>query len=547
MAGLPARLRGRALGFACQAAHGLFALPGYPLTLVGRSPATMVATPADPWPGDADRGTALLSGRFVFAGRGPEPGGDIWSPAGASAEWLAALHGFDWLRDLRALGGDDARHTARQLTADWIANNGKWSLPAWRSDVLGTRLAAWTSHYDTFFASGEDEFRRLVVSSIAAQLRHLDRAMRLETRGAARITALKGRILGSLCFGDGAGPNRALRRLESELDRQVLADGGHVARSPHCQLTVLRDLLEVRAALAAGQQEIPEPLQQAIDRMGPLLRYLRHGDGGLARFNGAGLEDPVLVEAVAEQAAPRGKPAMRAPAMGFERLTAGDLTVIADSGGPPEAAFDDGAHAGALSLEVSDGAQRLIVNCGAAAADRKNWRQAQRATAAHSTAVINDRNSSELLNNGHIGGRCAATTVERETNDREMLVTMRHDGYLQSDGIMHRRRLYLSADGDELLGEDTLSGATGVSYALRFHLHPTVNASLLQSGDAALLKPPGGDAWRLRADAAMVLDQSIYFENAPEPRHTSQIVITGATGAEPATVKWALRRQARRD
>lgn len=293
MAGLPARLQTQALALARQAAYGLFSMPFYRLTLIGRTPATMVATPTDPWPGDAERGAALLAGRFVFAGRGPDPGDNVWSPPGAPAEWLVAMHGFDWLRDLRALGGDEARHAARRLTADWISHNGSWSLPAWRSDVLGARLAAWTSHYDTFFASGEDEFRRLVVTSIAAQLRHLDRAMRLETRSAARITALKGRILGSLCFGNGVGPSRALHPLERELERQVLADGGHVARSPHHLLTVLRDLLEVRAALAAGQQEIPEPLQQAIDRMGPMLRYLRHGDGGLARFNGGGRKSVV--------------------------------------------------------------------------------------------------------------------------------------------------------------------------------------------------------------------------------------------------------------
>ncbi|MDH3230442.1 MAG: heparinase II/III family protein [Alphaproteobacteria bacterium] len=544
---MPARLRSRALDLTCRAAQALFALPGYRLSLIGRTPASMIATPADLWAGDVDRGAALITGNFVFAGVAGGRDGDIWAPAGVPAEWLAALHGFGWLRDLRALGGDDARHTARRLAADWIVRNRAWSLPAWRSDVLAARLAAWLSHYDTFFASGEDDFRRRVVGSIARQTRHLDRAMRLETQGARRITALKGRILASLCLEGSASLDRNLLRLDRELDRQVLADGGHVARSPHHLLTALQNLLEVRAALAGAQQEVPGALQAAIDRMGPMLRYLRHGDGGFARFNGAGLEDPALVEAVAEQASPRGKPAVRAPAMGFERLSAGPLTVLVDSGAPPPPRWDDGAHAGTLSLEVSAGNERLIVNCGAAPTGGRRWLDAQRATAAHSTAVVRDRNSSELLHNGQIGRRRATTTVERDTDDGAILLSMSHDGYARPDGIVHRRRLFLSADGEDLRGEDILSGPKGIPFTLRFHLHPSVRASLLQSGQAALLKPPGGGAWRLHASAPMELAESIYFESAPEPRRTSQIVISGNTGPGSNAIKWALHREGRRD
>jgi uncharacterized heparinase superfamily protein len=124
---------------------------------------------------------------------------------------------------------------------------------------------------------------------------------------------------------------------------------------------------------------------------------------------------------------------------------------------------------------------------------------------------------------------------------------MSHDGYLRSDGVTHRRRLFLSANGEDFRGEDTVSGAEGVPFAIRFHLHPSVNASLLQSGRSALLKPPKGGAWRLSASAQLAVTDSIYFEAAPEPRRTVQIVIAGVSGAESGAVKWALRREGRRD
>ncbi|UCH73454.1 MAG: heparinase II/III family protein [Rhodospirillales bacterium] len=543
---MPARLRIWARDIVRRAAHGLFALPGYRLSLIGRTPVSLVATPVDLWAGDAGRGGALLSGLFEFFGIA-RTSDDLWTPIEVPEEWLAELHGFSWLRDLRALGGDEARREARRLVSDWIDTTPAWSLPAWRSDVLAARLTAWLSHYETFFASGEDEFRRRVVTSMVRQTRHLDRAMRLETEGAARITALKARTLASLCVGADASLDGTLRRLDREVEGQVLADGGHASRSPHQLFTALRDLLEIRAALAGAQQEVPDSLQAAIDRMAPMLRYLRHGDGGLGRFNGAGLEALAMVEMVAELASPGGKPAGRAPAMGFERLSAGALTVLVDGMAPPPPPWDLGAHAGTLSFEVSAGHERLIVNCGTAPANGRRWRNAERATAAHSTAVVGDRNSSELLDDGRLGGRRATAAAERQVRNGKILLSLRHEGYRRPDDIIHRRRLLLADDGSELRGEDLLSGPAGIAFVLRFHLHPAVAATMLQNGRAVLLKTPMAGVWRLDCDAPVDLAESIYFELAPEPRRTQQIVIGGTTGTDSRGIGWSLRRESRRD
>ncbi len=547
MAGLPARLRTRLAILTRSGAEAVYALPLYRLSLTGRTPAQLRLGPVDPWPGRPDLGAEILAGHFRLAGWEVAAGKDVWHLAGAPGEWREELHGFAWLRHLRMLGGDEARRAARRLTAGWIAANADWSLPAWRSDVLAARLVAWLTHYDTFFASGEDAFRRAAARSMSAQLRHLGRAWRIETQGSARVLALKGLVFGALCFGGRDELVRPMGWLEEELERQVLADGGHVERSPGKLMAVLRDLLELRATLGAAQQEVPDSLQQAIDRMAPMLRYLRGGDGALARFNGAGGEDPLMLSAVLDQANSRGRPATRAPAAGFERLAAGPLTVLVDSGPPPPPPWDADAHTGTLSLEVTVGRERLFVNCGAATLGRATWRDAERATAAHSTMVVSNRNSSALGPDGHIGARSATVTVERESADGATLLSLSHDGYMRTDGVTHRRRLFLSADGEDFRGEDRLSGRDGVAFALRFHLYPSVNATLLQNGRAVLLKLPRGGGWRLRSSRPMEIADSIYFDGAAEPRRTRQIVVPGVTAEGGATVKWALRREGPRD
>ena len=77
------------------------------------------------------------------------------------------------------------------------------------------------------------------------------------------------------------------------------------------------------------------------------------------------------------------------------------------------------------------------------------------------------------------------------------------------------------------------------AYAVRFHLHPAVKASLQGDGESVMMRLHGGGSWRLRAEGARVtLEESVYL-GAHEPRRAEQIVLSGsAEGAQH--VKWAI-------
>ena len=81
-----------------------------------------------------------------------------------------------------------------------------------------------------------------------------------------------------------------------------------------------------------------------------------------------------------------------------------------------------------------------------------------RYTAAHSTAVVDDTNSTEITDHGALEYRAGKSLVDRAENDGAQWLDMSHDGYRSLYGIIHRRRLWLSADGGDLRGEDTLEG-----------------------------------------------------------------------------------------
>jgi uncharacterized heparinase superfamily protein len=518
----------------------------YRHTLIGPVPADLRVKLGERWPGDERRGEAILAGDIEFAGetvRNPHP---AWHPPRAGAGWLAEWHGFAWLADLVAVGAT-ARDPARALVESWLSENIAWHPVAWRADVMATRVFSWIVNFDELAGREVDRaLRRAMLVSIAAQVRHLARTATWEVAGPARLRALKGLIVGLAALGRSATRiGRIAGGFDDEAMRQILLDGGHRSRSPSVQLALLRDLIDTRAALRAAGIEVPAPLQQTIERMAPMLRFFRHGDRRLALFNGSVEEDGVLVDLVLTRSETRGRPPLQAPSSGFQRLQAGQSLVLVDAGAAPPQGFDADAHAGMLSFELSHGRDRIIVNCGGYRGASGPWQRVARSSAAHSVLVVGDTNSVEIQADGSLGQGPTAVHCDRAEEGGHQWIALGHDGYRSRFGVIYSRELYLAPDGDDLRGEDKLTGRAGAPFAVRFHLHPAIDASLLENGGGALLRLAGGVAWRLRAAGAeMSLGESIYLGSG-ELRKTQQIVLSGMTGPNGATIRWALRREAR--
>jgi uncharacterized heparinase superfamily protein len=505
------------------------------MTRVPDAPALPVR---DPWPGDPARGARLLRGELEHGGVliALRPG--AWGDAHGSPVLRAVAHGFTWLRDLRALGTDNARLRARAMVAEWIGS-GSVDPVAYRPDVIGARVTAWLGHYDFFAASADDLFRQKLMARLVADARNLSALLPAEEQDARSLTALKGLIAAAVALPENAAfLTRAMRFLPAEIARQVLADGCHVERSPIAQLQALQDLTEMRALLQAAQVQPPTALSSAIERMAPALRVLRHGDGGLALFNGTREETPALIDLTLAQAGRNGRGASSLVDGGFQRLQAGRTVLIVDCGAPPAPGIDRLSHAGTLALEMSVGRDRLIVNCGGFPAGPQEWRDAMRATAAHSTLTIAEVSSSELKPNG-LGRRPDKVHVQRQEANGAHWLEASHDGWQKLFGAIHRRRLYLAESGEDLRGEDLIEAATPQPFILRFHLHPSVQARMQQDGETVLLRLPAGGGWRLKADGARIsLEESIYLGGA-EPRRSEQIVLSGFADG-PQQVKWAI-------
>ena len=531
-------------------------------------PATgFVSQPEPRTIGSFARGRQLVAGNFLLAGYLIEgPGVGVWDLPMPDPSFEEALHGFAWMDDLAAVGDGAARTRAQAWTFDWIARYGRGRGPGWTPDLTGRRLIRWINHA-LFLLSGQQRpAAEAYFRSLAQQTNFLSRRWAAASPGLPRFEALTGLVYAGLALtGMEQHVAPATAALARECDDQIDGEGGIPTRNPEELLEVFTLLTWAAQALAeAGRMATPAH-QAAIERIAPTLRALRHSDGGLARFHGGGrgLEgrlDHALASSGVRATHPDGL------AMGFARLSGGRTSVIVDAAAPPEAAASANAHASTLALELPSGRRPLIVNCGSGAPFGPEWRRAGRATPSHTTLAIEGFSSSRL------GPVAAASGTPRELLlDRAAIIHLRlepgpagqgllagHNGYLATHGLTHMRGLYLAADGRMLTGEDTLGAMTEaeqarlkvvtaqggpVRFAIRFHLHPDVDAEIDLGGTAVSLALKSGEIWvfRFEGAAALTLAPSVYLEKGRlKPRATRQIVLAAEVAEAASQIRWTL-------
>ncbi|ACL60067.1 heparinase II/III family protein [Methylobacterium nodulans] len=561
------RLVGREIGRAARGA--VSRVSSAPSAFARLRPTGLVIAPQDLRTSDATLAGDIYAGLFVFAGRALATGGrspfDFTPP---SPEWGEALYGFGWLRHLSAADSALARSNARAFVQDFLAGRGDREI-ADRPSVAARRLISLLSQSPLVLEGADHAFYQAFLKGIERCVRRLDAAVRHGIPPRQRLGAAVALTYAGLCC-DGYEPvlRRGVRLLSRELARQILPDGGHRSRDPAAVKELLLDLLPLRQSFLSRDIAPPEALLNAIDRMLPFLRLLRHGDASLGHHNGMGATEADQLATLLIYDGALARPLMHAPHTGYSRLEGGATLLVADIGAAPPPAYSTVAGAGSLSFELSSGAQRLVVNCGMPASG-EDMRQLARTTAAHSTATFSETSSCRFLNppgrgfthplavwlKSRIGpvivrGPAHVPSERGSEPDGTSVLAASHDGYVPSFGLVHERRWRLAADGALLEGEDAflrpLREGSGrdetrpVEAAIRFHLHPSVRVG--REGHAVRLLGANGETWLFEAEAIdPVIEESVFFAAFNGARRTEQIVLHLSV-TDGTRVAWRFRR-----
>lgn len=479
-------------------------------------------------PGDTAIAQDMSRGKFCFSGvtvTGTPAG--IFDMAPPSQEWMAQLLSLTWLQHFLAGGQELHRIVARSLVLKWGERRRSFLPPALRSRALISLSCAAQFLVGPQPSSFEKPFYALVEKLIRRV-----QAMNPKTVEERLLQSLALQYA-SLAF-DGLATLRenANARFCAIINQVILPDGGHVSRNPQMLLETLLDIIPVRAAMMARHEAVPQPLATAIERMFPMLRMLRHGDGGLANFQGSGAPEVDSVKAVMAHDKTAGRPFFAAPHSGYCRLAHRSGLLIVDAG------LQKPCN-GPLAFEFSDGHHRIITNCGMPQSASVAWQRAAADIAAHNTIEIV----------ALPGGTRNVPAADVITSPQGSLVNCSSEISGRSGKISHQRNIFLSQNGGDLRGEDRIVQIVAKGFApkqldftMRFHLHPEVKASSTRKGARIVLMLANKTAWQFSARGGlMTLEESVFLGDGTGPKKSHQIVIRGSTD-NSSPVKWALRR-----
>ncbi len=531
--------------------------PLHGLRLKGRHPLKLIAVADDPFLGDFERGAALLSGELMFRGeRLPLDRLGLDRPR-FSAAFGEHVHSFGWLRDLSSVAPRvTAVPIAETIMLQWLAAHGeRVTDPAWRADLCGRRLLAWIAHAPLILSSTDLVYRSLVLNTIARAARHLDGEAGKTAPGLPAITAWSGVVAAGLVV-PGGDPRRGFGEtgLTRALTQGLFDDGGLLGRSPAALLDAIMTLTALREIYAARRLDAPEIVSNSLTRMVAALLGVCHGTGGLSCWQGSGPVDGDRLADIVAATGVRTRPLRNAGDWGYQRLAAGRTILIVDAAPPPVARAARDGCASTLAFELSDDGHRIVVNCGGAGSAlltlSPELRRALRSTAAHSTLVLADTNSTAILPDGSLGKGVTAVDLARQESDAISRIEVAHDGYARRVGFHHRRVLTLSADGRDVQGEDMLipAGRRGrrgdTVFVARFHLAPGIEIAPTADGQAAFLRlPDGGPVWQFRCKGATLgVEESLWIDPHGRPVATFQLVLSGTTPAGGHDFSWRFHR-----
>jgi uncharacterized heparinase superfamily protein len=459
------------------------------------------------------------------------------------------LFSLEWLRHLHTARSADAEDAARRLLLAWSRSRARRSAIANEPAVAARRALSLLSHVEAGLSGADARDFDAIMDLIADEFATLAQATLRMPLALPRLTALIASTAYAVCSGQPSVDGRQAieRRLQSELDRQILADGGHISRNPAALVELVLDLVPLQRAYLAARMEPPRALSSALQRLRGMIDLMSHADRQLGRFNGMGataLTDIFMV--LKSLAPPAAAPnSIAAVDSGYIRLAEGDAVLLFDAGPGPETLAGEAPFAGALSFEFSAGSSPLIVNVGSDHRPFGSKRLDVRASAAHSTLSI--ANVSSAPATGARSGHAKANLVTDAGDATPRTISASTDGYRQRFGFVHHRRLSLLRDGWLLEGCDRLEPAAQATPAeaafdIRFHLHPSVYVDADAETRTIRLTTADGSRWAFAADGATAhIEPSTFYAGQTGARQTLQIALRG-TAKAATNVTWRLER-----
>ena len=399
-----------------------------------------------------------------------------WHIDGRSHLWNFNLHYFEYLHPLAAryLESSDRRYLDKtaQMIRSWIRQNPmEQGGDGWSAYTISLRLTNWMAYFSYVGTKLDQNFREEVEESLFRQYAYLSDHLEKDILGNHYFENLKALVLCALYFGDAQSLSIYLSAFRKECREEILTDGMHFERSPMYHKIVLEGLLRVTAALRQAQMADRE-LEQLARAMLDAACSMEMGVHQTPLFNDSG--DNVAKSLTALQDAAKRHlgmvPTLREalPESGYYFFTNGPWKLIVDAGAVGPDYIPGHSHCDAMSFELYQDGQPVLVNCGTYAYQHES-RHWFRSTQAHNTVQESGTEQSEIWSTFRLARRSRTRVLEVLDNGIRMEMTDYHGHH-----ICREIRLL----PDALLIRDWADGLE-----LKSHLHSIEQIEINSSAD----------------------------------------------------------------
>lgn len=514
--------------------------------------------------GDPNIGKKLSDGLFIFSSVLFDLDVDNpWLIEPPSKEVEIYIHGFCWLNDLSAHNNSISRRLALEWLKKWNFYNSFSKKLGWEPEVTALRCINILRNWK-FLTGGLEKIDSQYLKTLRQQYIFLRLVAKTLRPNLKKLNVLYANFLLARAYDlSERVQKKILKQLCKVILQHINIEGQVSSRDPQELLTcfiMINEILKVSKSKELLSDESFKILNTRIEAIAPVLRGLRLGNGFLTRSHGGdigafGLMDRYLVESGVKT-----KPKFT-KLLGFERITAGRLTLIVDCAKPISGIMGDNSHASCLSFELTSGQRPIFVNCGPGGRFGTAFHRYCRSTKAHNSCTLENISQSEfkfiskqkrwpreIIIRGpkNVG-------VKRHKTFEATWLELSHDSYETKYGYTHFRKLLVLNSGKVFSGTDIFKINDRTKKQLRkvdnfyayFQLHPDVELWDDPKLQTIILRLKNGEHWIFEIDFGQVTVEDSAFINSfnSEPENTKRIVIKSSTLLNNTEIKWSLRRR----
>lgn len=371
--------------------------------------------------------------------------------------WTYNLNYFDFLLDAAIEPETGVRLITEFIEHYDLLKDGKDPYPT------SLRIINWIKFISMHRITNEK-----ITQVIALDLHRLNKNLEYHLMGNHLLENGFALLFGAIYFKDIDKYQKSRKLLLEQLDEQVLADGAHFELSPMYHQIIVSRILSCIDLLKHNQGfETKDLLEVLLAKASLMLGWLTKmcfQNGIVPAVNDTTKGIAPTPEAIFQQANELGikytSPALGAS--GYRKRVTPFYELLADVGHIGPDYIPGHAHSDTLNFLLNIKGQPIIVDTGISTYEKNSLRQAQRATSAHNTVVVNNKEQSDVWDGFRVARRARVSLLA----DTPEILEASHDGYHHL-GLEHQRSFKFSEQ--QISISDTLTRSVEAKAYLHFH------------------------------------------------------------------------------